>query len=82
VVRVLREAAVSTALVAQAVWDYVRLAPLPPAVWLVLRTATARTVDRILRVCTWDVALRLEDVPEVERLRLIAEAAERDHKSS
>jgi hypothetical protein len=79
---VLREAAVSTAQVAQAILDYVWLAPLPPAVWLMLKTSTARTLGQILRVCAWDVVLRLEGVPEVERLRLIAEAAERDLKSS
>ena len=72
----------SSALVVQAVLDYVWLGALSPAVWLVLRSATARTVGRILRVCAWDVVLRLEGVPEAERLRLIAEAAERDLKSS
>lgn len=72
----------STAQFVQAVLDYAWLAPLPPAVWLLLRTSTARTVGRILRVCAWDVVLRLEGVPEADRLRLIAEAAERDLKSS
>ncbi len=67
---------------AQAVLDYVWLAPLPPAVWIMARTHTARTVGRILRVCAWDVVLRLEGVSKAERLRLIAEAAERDLKSS
>jgi hypothetical protein len=79
---VLREAAVSTALIAQTALDYVWLAPLPPTVWLLLRTAAARTVGRILRVCAWDVVLRLQGVSETERLKLIAEAAERDLKSS
>lgn len=71
----------STAQVVQALIQYGWLAPLPPAVWLMLKTSTARTVGRILRVCAWDVVLRLEGVPEAERLRLIAEAAERDLKS-
>lgn len=50
--------------------------------WSHIATCTARTVGRILRVRAWDVVLRFERVPEVERLRLIAEAAERDLKSS
>ncbi|MCW2502435.1 MAG: hypothetical protein JWO79_719 [Actinomycetia bacterium] len=68
--------------IALAIWGYMWLVPLPSAVWLVLKTSTARTVGRILRVCVWDLLMRREGVPEVERLRLIAEAAERDLKSS
>ena len=71
----------STARVAQAIFDYVWLAPLAPAVWLMLKTHTARTVTRIVRVCAWDAVLRLKGVRQHERLRLIAEAAERDLKS-
>lgn len=71
-----------TTQIVQAVSDYVWLAMLPSALWVVRRTFTVRTVGRILHVCAWDVVLRLEGVPEAERLRLIAEAAERDLKSS
>jgi hypothetical protein len=73
---------VSTARVAQVILDYAWLAPLAPVVWLVLKTRTARTTARIIRACAWDGVLRLKGVSRAERLRLIAEAAERDLKSS
>ncbi len=71
-----------TANIIQTILSYLWLTPLPAALLLVLRTHSARTVERILRVCAWDVVLRLKAVPRTERLRLIAEAAERDLKSS
>ena len=60
---VLREEIVSTAQVTQAIFDHVWLAALVPAVWLMLKTRTARTVTRIVRVCAWDAVLRLKGVP-------------------
>jgi hypothetical protein len=77
-----REEIVPTARVAQAIFNYVWLTPLVPVVLLALKTRTARTAARIVRVCAWDAVLRLKGVPRGERLRLIAEAAERDLKSS
>lgn len=64
--------------IVQVILDYVWLAPLPPSVWLLLRTRTAHTAGRILRTCAWDVVLRLEGVSKSERLKLIVDAAERD----
>jgi hypothetical protein len=72
----------STAWVAQVIVICLWLAPLAPAVWLLLKTRTARTAARIVCTCAWDAVLRIKGVPRAERLRLITEAAERDIKSS
>lgn len=72
----------STARVAQMIFDYAWLAPLAPVVWFALKTCTSRTAARIVCACAWDAVLRLKGVHRAERLRLITEAAERDLKSS
>lgn len=68
--------------VAQALVEYVWLAPLPPAVWLVLRTRTAHTVATVVRGEIRDRWLRAKGVPEVTRQELAVDTVRRDLESS
>ena len=72
----------STALVAQWVYEHVWLAPLPPVIWFVVRTRTARTVVTIARAEVRDRYLRAKGVPVGKRRELIVDVVERDAKSS
>jgi hypothetical protein len=67
--------------VARAIGEHAWLAPLPLAVWFMQRTRIARTAAWILRVSAWDALLRFKGVPEDERRRLVADAAQRDLES-
>lgn len=67
---------------ALAIADYAWLAPLLPVLWFMQRTRIARTAARIIRVAAWDWLLKLKGVPTSTRLKLIADAAQRDLESS
>jgi hypothetical protein len=78
---VFRRSGVSTAQLAHLIYDYRWLVPLPPAVWLVLRTP-ARTVARIFRAAAWSWLLKREGVSAARRRELLDGAAQRDLESS
>lgn len=62
------------------IFEYAWLAPLAPAIWVLLRTRITSTVAKIIRVSAWDWLLCLKGVPDDERHRLISDAARQDLK--
>jgi hypothetical protein len=70
----------STTQVVQVLIERAWLAPLIPVIWVVLKLT--RTAGRILSARAWDRVLQGNGVSEDERRKLIADAAQRDLKSS
>lgn len=68
----------SMAQLALTISEYVWLGALAPSIWVVLRTRTARTAARIVRVSAWDWLLHVKGVPGTKRRELILDAARRD----
>lgn len=64
--------------IALAIWDYAWLAPVPPAIWFVVKARTARTVATVIRGEVRDRWLRAKGVPEVTRQELAVDAVKRD----
>jgi hypothetical protein len=73
--------AAEVAQVARAIGEHAWLTPLIPVVWFMLRTRMARAGAQVIRVATWDWPLRLKGVPDDDRRKLIADAAQRDLES-
>jgi hypothetical protein len=72
---------VSATQVAQALIDHVWLAPVPPVVWHLQRTRTARTIATVIRGEVRDRWLRAKNVPEQTRQELAVDAVRRDLES-
>lgn len=71
----------STAQVVQWVCEHLWLTPLPPALWYLQRTRTARTVATVIRGEVRDRWLQAKGVPEATRHELAIDAARRDLES-
>lgn len=72
----------SSTQIVQWIYEYVWLAPAPPAVWYLLRTRTARTIATVVRGEVRDRWLRAKGVPEVTRQALAVDTVRRDLESS
>jgi hypothetical protein len=68
--------------VVQALVEHAWLAPLPPGIWFLQRTRTARTVATVIRGEVRDRWLRAKGVPAAERRKLAVDAVRRDLESS
>lgn len=68
--------------VAHWIYEYLWLAPVPPAIWYLQRTRTVRTVATVIRGEIRDRWLRTKGVPEATRHELAVDAVRRDLESS
>lgn len=71
----------STALVAQWIYEHLWLTPLPPAIWYLQWTRVARTVIAVVRGEVRDQWLRAKGVPEATRRELAVDTVRRDIES-
>jgi hypothetical protein len=71
-------ATAQAAQIALAIWDYVWLAPLPPALWYLRRTHIDRTIVTVIRGEVRDRWLRSKGVPADERRKLAVDTVRRD----
>lgn len=63
---------------AQWLIEHVWLAPVPPGIWFLQRTRTARTIASVIRGEVRDRWLQSKGVPEVTRHELAVDAVRRD----
>lgn len=67
--------------VVQWIYEHLWWTSVPPAVWWMLRTPTARTITTVMRGEIRDRWLRAKGVPEDIRQQLAVDAVKQDLKS-